>query len=544
MRTRSLVWLSLILTSLPLLAQDLKESPNVLLRQADVAYHAKRYGESAKLYSQTLVLASDVVRADAEYSLACAQALAGDHVAAITALQHAVEDGYLDRKVVESDAALTSLHSDQAWPKLLEHMSQLKAERDARWGDAAFDTPYVENISDAEKLAGLSELWTQAKYGFGNFWHVPQLNWDQSYREFIPQVLATHSTDEYYRVLTRFYALLQDGHSKVYAPGMLNGKYGRLPLRTRLIEGHLLVIGAGDPELDGIRPGDEIVSINGEPALHWAERNIAPYVSASTPQDRDVRTYDYGLFLAPIGTQFALVTQKHSGTQNKHFFTVAGDTPHRQLEFELKLLPGNIAYVALNGFGDETAAKEWDSHWAEIAKASALILDLRENGGGNDSFGFHILAALVDKPTPELLCLSTRWIATPYASNMGEVPLRYPLEFIDPDPERHYSGPVAMLISPRTFSAAEDTAIAFVQSHRGKVLGEPTGGSTGMPLSFKLPGGGKAHVCTEHDSFADGREFIGVGVLPDIPVAVTRDDIIAGRDPVLETAIHLLHAGN
>lgn len=58
-------------------------------------------------------------------------------------------------------------------------------------GDAAFATPYAANISDADKIASLSELWAQAKYGFANFWHVPQLNWDQTYHDFIPKVLCT-----------------------------------------------------------------------------------------------------------------------------------------------------------------------------------------------------------------------------------------------------------------------------------------------------------------------------------------------------------------
>jgi len=66
----------------------------------------------------------------------------------------------------------------------------------------------------------LTELWAQAKYGFANFWHVPQLNWDQTYRDYIPKVLATHSTVEYYRVLQSFYAQLEDGHTGVYPPNL------------------------------------------------------------------------------------------------------------------------------------------------------------------------------------------------------------------------------------------------------------------------------------------------------------------------------------
>ena len=101
-----------------------------------------------------------------------------------------------------------------------------------------------------------------------------------------------------------------------------------------------------------------------------------------------------------------------------------------------------------------------------------------------------------------------------------------------------------MLISPRTYSAGEDMVVMFAQAHRGSTIGESTGGSTGQPLMFKLPGGGAARVCTKHDSFADGREFVGVGIEPDIPVRPSREDIIAGRDPVLETAIQSLQSNH
>ena len=118
--------------------------------------------------------------------------------------------------------------------------------------------------------------------------------------------------------------------------------------------------------------------------------------------------------------------------------------------------------------------------------------------------------------------------------------MRFPVGTVEPDAAHHFSGPTVMLTSPRTYSAGEDMVVVFTQAHRGKTIGEPTGGSTGQPLTFKLPGGGAARVCTKHDSFADGREFVGVGIQPDIPVHLTRADIIAGRDSVLETAIHTL----
>ncbi len=70
----------------------------------------------------------------------------------------------------------------------------------------------------------------------------------------------------------------------------------------------------------------------------------------------------------------------------------------------------------------------------------------------------------------------------------------------------------------------------------GIILGEPTAGSTGQPLSFRLPGGGSGRVCTLQCRYADGREFVGVGVQPKIRVTPTVADFRAGKDTVLESA--------
>ena len=72
---------------------------------------------------------------------------------------------------------------------------------------------------------------------------------------------------------------------------------------------------------------------------------------------------------------------------------------------------------------------------------------------------------------------------------------------------------------------------------RGKLVGEPTGGSTGQPLFFDLPGGGRARVCTKRDTYPDGKEFIGVGIQPHVRAHQTVADFRAGRDTVLETGL-------
>jgi C-terminal processing protease CtpA/Prc len=82
--------------------------------------------------------------------------------------------------------------------------------------------------------------------------------------------------------------------------------------------------------------------------------------------------------------------------------------------------------------------------------------------------------------------------------------------------------------------------MAFELMQRGPLIGEPSGGSTGNPLQFELPGGGKARICAKRDTYPDGRSFVGKGIAPDILVAPTVADVRSGRDPVLERALETL----
>lgn len=78
---------------------------------------------------------------------------------------------------------------------------------------------------------------------------------------------------------------------------------------------------------------------------------------------------------------------------------------------------------------------------------------------------------------------------------------------------------------------------AFRAIRRGPVVGEATGGSTGNPLAFPLPGGGWARVCSKHDVGPDGTEFVGVGLRPDVAVPATAADVRAGRDAALAATL-------
>lgn len=417
------------------------------------------------------------------------------------------------------------------------------------WESSAINTPYKANISEDEKIAGLSKFWSEAKYNFVNFDLVPDLSWDAAYMEYLPKVRQTKSTLEYYRLLQEMCAKLKDGHTNVYAPDELaDVVYSRPLIRTRLVEDKVLVIKIFDDSLrqKGIEVGQEIVEIDGLPVKEYAAKFVAPQQSSSTPQDLQTRTFEYSLLNGAASNPLNLTLRNAEGKTFQMILSRLAAAERSKLNlpptppFEFKMLPGNVVYVALNSFGNDKAAEGFIQAFDEIAKSDALIIDVRNNGGGNSSIGWLILSYLTDKPFK-----TSKWYTRDYrpAFRAWEKPQQtYGEEAVDlqPNGKKLYSKPVIVLTSSRTFSAAEDFAVSFVSMKRGTIVGEPTGGSTGQPMFFNLPGGGSARICTKRDKFPDGREFVGVGVQPDKLVRPTIGDVRANRDTVLEAALATL----
>lgn len=511
--------------------------------QATQAYLQKDFAKSAALFAQAIAQGDH--DPSTYYNAACAFALIGQSEKAFQLLESAIAQGWSDAEHLQKDSDFNSLHADPRWTKLIALCTTKREAHEKFWNSSALSTPYRENLSEEEKVAGLSKLWAEAKFNFAFFHLVPQLDWDAEYLAHLTRVRETRSTLEYYRVLMSFYAKLQDGHTGVSAPNELtNAMFARPALRTRLIEGKVLLIAIFDEQLRrlGLAIGQELLEIDGVPIKQYAAEKVRPYQFASTPQDLDVRMFEYNLFSGAVQDSIRLTLQDKAGKILKRTLPRLTREERNKLiparpAFELKMLPGNVAHVALNTFDNTQAAEQFEANFAAIAKSAALIIDVRENGGGNSNVGYRVLQTLTQRPFK-----TSRWETRDYrpalrawgrlegtfGNEAGEVPAHDSL---------FYSKPVLVLTSPRTYSAAEDFSVAFDAMARGKIMGEPTGGSTGQPLFFKLPGGGNARVCTKRDTYPDGRAFVGVGIQPNILVHPTIADVRAGRDTVLEAAL-------
>jgi carboxyl-terminal processing protease len=491
------------------------------------------------------------------YNTACYFSLAGDRDLAFAYLKEAVtEDGFSNLRTIQNDSDLKPLHEDTRWNSMIAQVEENTKKwkkldatyfnQDGFWNSKALKTPYKAELSDDERVAGLSKFWSEAKYNFVNFDLVPNLNFDSLYLAYLPKVKASKSTIDYYKVMAQFCAQLRDGHTNVNPPEELYEQvYSRPLLRSRLIQDKVLLVDIFDPALKqhGIKVGQEVLSVNGLPVKEYARKYVTPYQSSSTPQDEKVRAFEYALFAGDLNEEIKLELKDASGRTSMH--TIKRFKPQdrsayiKSSPFEYKLLKGNIAYVALNAFDTDSAAKAFARYYPEISRADAIIFDVRNNGGGNSSVGWNVLSYLVNESAP-IHKWYTREYKPSYRAWHNTQEVFGGASTLRPNGKFHYNKPVVVLTGAKTYSAAEDFAAAFKSLKRGQVIGTATGGSSGQPLMISLPGNLSARICTKRDQLADGADFVGKGVIPDVEVGQTVADFRKGIDTELQFAIKTL----
>lgn len=177
---------------------------------------------------------------------------------------------------------------------------------------------------------------------------------------------------------------------------------------------------------------------------------------------------------------------------------------------EIKLLPGNIGYLDLRGFSHTRFAGETASAAMNfLSNASALIIDLRKNGGGSPSMIQLITSYLYGSEPVHL----NNFYYRPANLNTQTWTLPYVTGKRRPDID------VYVLTSNKTFSAAEEFTYNLKNLKRATIIGETTGGGA-------HPGG--TRIATDRFTLwvPTGRainpitntNWEGTGVKPDIEV--------------------------
>lgn len=409
--------------------------------------------------------------------------------------------------------------------------------------NASSQTGAKSSLTEAERIYGLSKVWSEAKYNFV-FMDKVKVDWDSLYQATIPAALQAGDIKNYYDVLRKFIAHLQDGHTSVWYPSSYyKQEFAYAPLRTDIIQGKVFITGLLNDTLkqQGIEPGFEILKINGVDVHEHVKRNLMPYEGASTEQGLNFLVYNAYLLNGNINEPLKLSLRDLKGKVGE--FTISRKLSIKQPEpVHFSVLPGNIGLLTINGFSSPDFDKRFDQLYPDLLITKALIIDLRANRGGNGDQGIYMMKHFVSTPFPDPVISSRQYNPLLKVWGMGAMSFYTMASGTNkPFTDRTiYDKPIAVLISKETGSAAEDFTMPFDYVKRGIVIGQPSGGSTGQPMFSSLPGGGTLRICVRKDTYPNGKEFVGVGIQPDILVPENAEAYRNGVDLVLKKAQEVL----
>ena len=183
---------------------------------------------------------------------------------------------------------------------------------------------------------------------------------------------------------------------------------------------------------------------------------------------------------------------------------------------------------------DEQAAERAMSKVMEdLRDAPGIIVDIRANEGGWDTVSLVIAAWFA----------GSRTVAWSEQVRSGSEHLDFGPwveTYVDDARAGAYEGPVVLLTSGGTFSAAEVFVLAMRVRDEVTVLGERTSGHFSDQLGEKLPNGWAVDLSNERYRAADGIIYEVEGAPVDIEVALDVDALAQGRDTMLEAALEAL----
>lgn len=424
---------------------------------------------------------------------------------------------------------------------------------------------FPKNLSMQEKLFRLGVIHSEVKQNFVNFDKL-EFFWDSLYKQSIVEVINTQNDWEYYLVLKKFMAKLKDGHTQIVADIPFVNYCDYPVVNSTMIDGRYYITWTRELYADSIILGSELIKINGEDVDDYIKENTLPYVSASTNSarwrdalyttlwNRKDLPYNITIRRKTDNSQVTLNLPRNGEEKRDDINNPDIRIPHRSSSkpLELNWLIDSIAHLSINTFNERRINEKMiDSIITLSMKAKGLVVDLRRNGGGSTSIAKMLLNHIIKDDYYLTYGWETR-INDAVRKAMGYGYDEYKNYYMNkmyrivepdtvfiPNSLKRLNMPMVILVGQNTYSAAEDFLMMIYEvNNRPIIIGEETGGSTGAPLVIQFEEGVYARICTRRQFFPYSKKlFIGEGIIPDIEIFPSIDDLMEGKDIVLERGV-------
>src|SRR5581483_12001225 len=374
---------------------------------------------------------------------------------------------------------------------------------------------------------------------------VSDAQWSTSYQNYLRSAQLADNRYSFDFASMEFIAELDNGHT-FFQDSWLAQNYSQLlGFYARPIGSEWVVETSARAE---VKSGDVVAAIDSVAMDQFFQRQ-KKYIWASSEAAQR-----HNLFLIPylFPEQFILTL----GDGRKVAINRASSKePQAKVEGRW-LQEGQTAYIHIPSFFYPFLEDEALTYLNQYRDARTIIIDVRKNPGGAPPV--RLMTALMDRPYHGWKALRM----TPPTPGLVQSPVDQQYRTGQSGPFSELAG--AVTLSPKTVggglslpgkpifrgrlmllvdggcvSACEDFIEPFKDSGRATLVGETTQGSSGIPYSYDFHNGMILRVAVTKKYFADGSDFEGVGIKPDVEVHPTTDALKSGRDLVLEKAITL-----
>jgi C-terminal processing protease CtpA/Prc len=381
------------------------------------------------------------------------------------------------------------------------------------------------------QLLGLFRLWNIVEYWYP-YRDVMGEDWPGVLTEFIPRVALASDRVAYGRAMLAAIAKIHDSHSNYAVSPGIRPPVGvcRLPVDLRFVDGRAIVLGYTNQtagKISGLEHGDEITALDGVPVNELISE-WAPLYAASNDTVR-LRTITRLLTNGDCGpTRVSLRRDNASFSIDATRLqpTEAGSPSwtHDLPGPAFRMLSRDVSYMKLSSLREAEVA----FCILAASETRGLIVDIRDYP--SEPVLRALGSSLVRKPTG-FAVFSRGDLSNPGAFHISAPDVLTPSEL-------HYAGKVVILVDEETMSQAEYAAMALRSSPNAIVLGSTTAGTDGIISQILLPGGLSTWITGIGVFYPDGAPTQRIGIHLDVEVHPTVGGIRAGRDEILESAIH------